>query len=235
MHRKILLLFLLAALSMQLLAQYDCKVLVKELEGQYNGSCKKGLADGEGSARGIDSYIGEFKKGLPNGFGIYTYQNGSMYVGVFKKGLKDGYGFLQRLTESGDIKEDYGWWLADSLIVPNDTKALFRIKERKGIKVIDPTLKRDKALKNEVWINFKIDGVPDKTVEIHKAEISSGKQIDTRDRSLNTLVAFSDIEEFPVTFRLEYEIRQPNHFEKKQCEVEIMLFTKGLWEIDLNH
>lgn len=235
MKRVVFLLALLVGFSLIGKAQFDCQVVPEALKGQYNGECKKGLANGEGAAKGIDSYVGAFKKGYPHGFGVYTYANGSVYIGSFNKGQKDGYGILKKMTEAGDVEEDYGWWLADSLMVANDTKALFRVKERKGIKMIDPKLTRDNSLKNEVWINFKIDGVPDKTVVVSKAEISSGKQLNTRDRSLNTLVAFSDIEEFPVTFRLEYEIRETTHFEMTECVVEIMLFTGGLWEIDLNH
>ena len=48
-------------------AQNPCKVLMKEISGSYSGECKKGLADGKGEAKGVDRYIGAFKKGLPDG------------------------------------------------------------------------------------------------------------------------------------------------------------------------
>lgn len=216
-------------------AQFNCKVMVEALQGQYNGDCKKGLANGEGSAKGVDTYVGSFKKGYPHGFGVYTFANGSTYIGNYRGGLKDGYGLLNTITEAGDRIQDYGLWLADSLMAPNDPKALFRVKNRKGIKVVDPKLNRDKSIKNQIWINFQIDGVTDKSVVVSKATISSGKQMDTRDRALDTLVAFEDIETFPVTFTLEYEIRKTNQFEAVECFAEITLFTAGLWEINLNH
>lgn len=216
-------------------AQYDCKVLLKEIQEQYNGECKKGLAHGEGAAKGIDTYIGSFKKGFPHGYGVYTYNNGSNYIGNFTKGKKDGYGLYNRLSEEGHLTQEYGLWLADSLIVYNDPKALYRVRERRGVKLIDPELTRDVSLKNEIWINFQTNGVPDKSVVLTKAEISSGHVLDTEDRSLNTLVAFSDIEEFPVTFRLEYQIRKTTHFEMVNCVVEVTLFTGGRWDIDINH
>lgn len=216
-------------------AQYDCKVLSENLKGQYNGECKKGLANGDGSAKGIDSYTGSFKKGYPNGFGVYTFANGSNYIGNFRKGKKDGYGLMNTITEAKDLVQDYGLWLADSLLIPNDSKALFRVKNRKGVKLIDPRLDRDKAVKNQIWINFQVDGVPDKTVVISKAEISSGKVLDIKERTLNTVFAFDEIEEFPVTFKLEYQIRQATHFEMQDCIIELTLFTSGLWEIDVNH
>ncbi len=216
-------------------SQYDCKVLVEKLQGQYNGDCKKGLANGEGYAKGVDSYTGRFKKGLPNGFGVYTYENGSNYIGKFRKGLKDGYGLLNTITEAGDLVQDYGLWMADSLIVPNDSKALFKVNISKGIKVVDPKLTRDITTKNQVWINFQVDGVTDKSVVISEAEISNGKQIDTKARSLNTLIAFDNIEEFPVTIKLKYEIRKTDQLFPVECQTEIVLFTAGMWEININH
>lgn len=234
--KKLVSLFLLSFVFVSLsYGQYDCRVELKNLQGQYNGECKKGLANGEGSAKGVDSYTGHFKKGYPNGFGVYAFENGSNYIGKFKMGKKDGYGLLNSKNESGAIIQNYGLWLADSLVIPNDTKALFRVKNRKGIKLIDPHLTRDKATKNQIWINFQVDGVTDKTVVIFKSEISSGKQIDTKERALNTLIAFDDIEEFPVTFKLEYEIRKTSQFQTQDCVVEVTLFSAGLWEIDLNH
>jgi hypothetical protein len=215
--------------------QFDCKVLTNNLEGQYNGECKKGLANGEGSAKGVDTYRGEFKKGYPNGFGVYTFKNGSNYIGHFRKGKKDGYGLLNTISEAGGLSQDYGLWLADSLIIPNDSKALFKVKYRKGIKLIDPRLNRDKAVKNQVWVNFFVNGVPDKTVLVSKAEISSGKQLDTKKRSLNTLVAFDEIKEFPVTFKLIYQIQKVDQLFPVDCVAEVTLLTRGLWEIDVNH
>ncbi|MBN1820297.1 MAG: hypothetical protein JXR31_08770 [Prolixibacteraceae bacterium] len=216
-------------------AQYDCKVMIENLQGQYNGECKKGIANGEGSAKGIDTYVGNFKKGFPHRFGVYTYQNGSNYIGNFNMGQKDGYGLYNQLTENGTLVQDYGLWLADKLVIPNDPKGLYRVKERKGVKLIDPRLIRDNTVENQIWINFQTNGVPDKSAVITKAEITNGHKLATEDRSLNTLLAFGEIESFPVTFRLEYQIRQTSHFEMLDCMVEVTLFTGGRWEIDINH
>lgn len=216
-------------------SQYNCKVLVKNLQGQYNGKCKKGLAHGEGSAKGVDSYTGNFRKGYPNGFGVYTYKDGSNYIGKFKKGLKDGFGLLNTVTESGDVVQNYGLWMADSLIVPNDERALFKVNKSKGINVVDPNLTRDVSIKNQVFINFQQHGAPDKSVVIQDAEISDGKRIDTKERSLNTLVAFEDIKKFPVTIKLKYQVDKPEKLVPVDCELEIILFAAGRWEINLNH
>ena len=236
MNKKLgITLFMLLVLFTSTLAQHKCKVLVESLNVQYTGKCKKGLAHGEGVAKGVDIYNGNFKKGYPHGFGVYSYANGSNFIGHYKNGLKDGYGLLNKIGESGHLVQHYGLWVADSLVVENDTKALLKVKERKGIKLIDPRVNRDVNVKNQVWINFQVDGVTDKTVVMSKAEITSGKVLDTNNRTLGTVVAFDDIEEFPVTFRLKYQIRQKTHFEMKDCVAEVMLFTRGRWEIDINH
>jgi hypothetical protein len=97
-------------------AQNDCKVLLETISGEYSGGCKKGLADGEGTAKGVDTYVGEFKKGLPHGTGTYTWANGDVYVGEFKKGLKEGKGKLTVNLGDGQKKEQDGYWNKDKYI-----------------------------------------------------------------------------------------------------------------------
>jgi len=43
----------------------EAPVLKKELVGKYKGHLQKGLAQGKGTAFGLDSYIGNFRKGYP--------------------------------------------------------------------------------------------------------------------------------------------------------------------------
>jgi len=216
-------------------SQFNCKVLVKNLQGQYNGDCKKGLAHGQGAAKGIDRYVGSFRKGYPNGFGVYTYQDSSTFIGNFKRGVKNGYGLLNIVTKSGKIRQKYGLWMADSLIIPNDSRALFKVNLSKGINVVDPKLTSDVTIKNQVWINFQQNGVPDKSVVIEDATISNGEKMDTKKRSLNTLVAFDNIEKFPVTVHLKYQIDKPDKLVPVDCILDIVLFSAGRWEINLNH
>jgi hypothetical protein len=89
-----------------------CKVLKKEISGYYQGECKNGFAEGNGIAKGEDMYIGSFRKGLPDGKGVYKYNNGPTYTGNWKKGLKDGEGELRYLV---GVKDSVvaGFWKAD--------------------------------------------------------------------------------------------------------------------------
>lgn len=100
----------------QNMAQDNCKVLLESIAGQYNGDCKKGLADGTGTAKGTDSYTGEFKKGLPDGTGTYTWANGDIYDGEFKKGLKEGAGKMQIKQDDGSYVDRNGFWKKDEYI-----------------------------------------------------------------------------------------------------------------------
>lgn len=90
----------------------DCKVLMDSLKGTYTGDCKSGKANGNGHAKGIHSYEGEFKNGLPEGKGKYTWSNGDYYFGGWKKGLKEGKGQMHRF-ENGVESMVAGYWKKD--------------------------------------------------------------------------------------------------------------------------
>ena len=87
----------------------DCSVLLDSLKGTYTGDCKNGKANGTGKAVGINTYDGEFKSGIPEGQGKYTWSNGDYYYGGWKKGLKDGKGQLHRF-EDGKETLVTGYW-----------------------------------------------------------------------------------------------------------------------------
>jgi hypothetical protein len=72
--------------------ELDCEVLLDEISESYHGECKDGLAHGTGIAKGIDTYEGKFKNGLPWGIGKYTWENGDYFEGRWKKGMRNGKG-----------------------------------------------------------------------------------------------------------------------------------------------
>jgi hypothetical protein len=73
---------------------HDCRVRDAYLRGTYEGDCeeKSELAHGQGEAQGADRYVGAFVKGLPDGAGTYTWQNGARLEGTFKSGKASGQG-----------------------------------------------------------------------------------------------------------------------------------------------
>ncbi len=97
-------------------------VLKKELAGKYEGELKKGLAHGQGTAVGQDTYTGRFNKGLPDGEGTYTFGNGDFYRGGFSKGLFSGKGIMIFKKASRDsIVEGYwqvGKYVGKTMVEP---------------------------------------------------------------------------------------------------------------------
>jgi hypothetical protein len=101
--------FLLFSVFISRAQSSTCIVSLDSIKGSYEGGCSNGKANGEGTAIGIDSYVGTFKNGLPDGKGKYTWKNGDYYYGDWKKGQKDGKGQLN-LPVNGVDSVIYGFW-----------------------------------------------------------------------------------------------------------------------------
>jgi hypothetical protein len=84
----------LAALAGGPALAHDCRVVGNPyLRGTYEGECNdKEVAHGQGEARGTDSYVGSFVKGVPEGNGVYTWKSGGRLEGTFKGGKANGPG-----------------------------------------------------------------------------------------------------------------------------------------------
>ena len=85
-----------------------------------SGEWKKGLREGRGSftyANG-DKYDGDFKNDERNGEGTYTYQNGDIYKGSYENDLRHGPGTY---TYADDDESTYG-----------DDNKIFHVEYKKG-------------------------------------------------------------------------------------------------------
>ena len=74
---------------------HECRVVGNPyLRGEYHGDCleRNETANGHGEATGADKYVGMFVKGLLDGKGVYTWENGARLEGTFRKGKADGPG-----------------------------------------------------------------------------------------------------------------------------------------------
>jgi hypothetical protein len=117
MKKFLFLLLILPASILSAQKNSDCRVMVPALQGTYEGGCKNGMAQGKGTARGTDTYIGSFKNGLPNGNGIYTWASGSIYNGEWNMGLRDGEGTFTG-TVGGRDSVMTGIWEKDNYAGP---------------------------------------------------------------------------------------------------------------------
>lgn len=68
--------------------------------------CTRGVAEEWDNCNGVsefqngDRYVGNFRKGLPDGIGTYYWKNGREYFGEFKRGLPNGKGKFTDLSNS---------------------------------------------------------------------------------------------------------------------------------------
>jgi len=96
MKRLALQLFCFAAslCASSLILAHDCRVRDAYLRGSYEGDCdeKTETANGQGEAKGSDTFVGAFVKGRPEGKGTYTWENGARLEGTFKGGKAQGQG-----------------------------------------------------------------------------------------------------------------------------------------------
>lgn len=94
----------------------SCEVIPPALMGKYEGACSNKKAHGLGKAAGIDTYEGKFKKGYPDGEGIYTWQNGNFYTGSFNKGQLHGKGEMHYKKKDLPDSIITGYWKNDKYI-----------------------------------------------------------------------------------------------------------------------
>ena len=73
-------------------AQAGCAVLDPDLQGSYQGGCVNGKAEGQGTAKGTATYVGEFHEGKKHGRGVKTWPRGDRYQGEFAEDYMHGWG-----------------------------------------------------------------------------------------------------------------------------------------------
>ncbi len=126
--------------AVSVFAQEPCKVLLPEIAANYDGPCKKGKAEGPGTASGTDKYSGNFKDGLPSGKGVYQWQNGDIYDGYLLKGKMDGNGTMTYKRSGKADSVVTGFWKKDEFvgkyerpfIIHSQSSQITRIEVLKG-------------------------------------------------------------------------------------------------------
>jgi len=189
--KKIIFSIAIFALIVHVSAQESCKVIPEKLQGTYKGECKEGLADGDGTATGTDTYEGHFSAGLPHGFGTYTWNDGSVYTGQWKKGMRNGRGKYTHMLDGKEIVDD-GLWKNDTYKGPAPVKP-YIIRQVNVDKVITQYLGEG----NEVLLRFFYGGSPVKD--------PTGSQMGLENQVLNLIMEGSSGTEFFRTNEIGYE------------------------------
>ena len=97
-----------------------CEVDKTSIKGTYTGDCKKNKAHGKGKAVGTDTYEGEFKNGIPDGAGTYTWSNKNVFEGKYLKGMREGKGKMIFKKEGAADSIVEGYWKKDAYIGKNE-------------------------------------------------------------------------------------------------------------------
>ena len=211
-------------LSQFVYSQKECKVLVEDLVGTYDGRCKKGLAHGKGEAIGTDRYKGAFSKGFPKGKGTYTWANGDVYTGQWKKGKRDGEGkFTFTINEKDTVLD--GLWRNDKYLGPKPLPPKIIMKrsvDRYSIKKIGND-------KNRVLISFKQNGM--RNPNISGLLITSSGGIET---SVGYLTGYEKIN-FPINIKLRYKTKNKLLTSEYDVEFEFVISEPGDWIVEIHN
>lgn len=202
-------------------AQTDCKVLVRELQGEYTGKCKKGLANGKGTAKGINTYEGSFKDGLPDGKGKYTWSTGEVYTGEWEAGSRNGIGTYW-YTENGQRLSEEGLWINDEYMGPAP----------KPPKVINSVAVFNNSISKEgdgsaIRINIYLGGMDNTDLENFTLAGSSGQQY-----TAGSGVGFQNVT-FPFKAKVSYNTWNQMHTSRYFSSFEFEINDPGIWHVKI--
>ena len=247
MYKKISLLYLFSLVLFINTKAQDCAVGLESLKGKYEGGCKQGKADGKGKATGIDMYEGEFKNGLPEGTGRYTWKNGNYYDGNWLHGKRDGHGVMvYKLTDADSLVS--GFWNKDVFTGKYEKPFIVHSKTKH---VTQFTCRKENALSNQLDISLSsasggngssISTInPDKTPRtdegdapilplVAKPEITSIQVTEgefsrkTENSNYGKKIVYT-IEEVKFPFRAQINIG--NEF------IDVEFFEAGRWSVEI--
>lgn len=204
-------------------SQNECKVLVPQLQGEYSGKCKKGLANGKGFAKGKDTYEGSFKNGYPDGKGEYKWSTGERYFGEWKEGKRDGEGIFYFIEDNEPVEQE-GMWIDDKYAGPVPKSPKVNVStgiERYSIK--------KQGDGNRVQITVYINGSATTDLEQLSLYGSSGSQF------LSGATMGYESVTFPFACRISYLAWNKTHTQQNQKRFEFEIPEPGKWQVVLHN
>ncbi len=207
----------------------NCEVEKAALKGTYTGDCKKGKASGKGKAVGTDTYEGEFKNGVPDGEGTYTWSNKSSFTGKYVKGLRDGKGIMTIKRENAQDSLIEGWWRKDVYIGKNE-KPWQVIAKTGSVTKVDVEYSPDEVRRIKIIITNTTGGVSSLAGQIAPLKVDNVvvvKGFYERMTSLETHYKSTETSLMEVTFPFR------GKFMIGRDEVEVEFFERGSYTVNI--
>jgi hypothetical protein len=208
----------------------NCEVDNASLKGTYTGDCKKNKAHGKGKAVGTDTYEGDFKNGLPDGDGTYTWSNSNVFTGKYTKGLKEGKGKMTFKMEGRQDSVVEGYWKKDIYIGEHEKP--WEVHAKTGsIRNIDVDYTADKLNRIKVIITNTTGSVtglggivtPMKVDNMLLIKGSFQRQTNLETHLKSTETTFHDV---MYPFRIKLQISKE--------EIEIEFFDPGSYTLNIS-
>ena len=207
-----------------LAAQKQCVVKLAGIDSVYTGGCKKGLANGYGSAEGKDSYEGYFKKGLPDGEGTYIWSDGRVYQGQWKAGERSGTGALFYKIDGRDTSI-FGIWRHNKYMGKEIKKP--SISQIKNIDRYD--IYSSHGLQSRVLIDFRQNGRQNTRVENLMLDADSGTPV-----QMGQKYGFDNVV-FPVTVSVRYDCYNKMGTQKINAFIQFTIYENDDWIVVLTN
>lgn len=202
-----------------------CKVELEAISESYDGDCKKGMAEGVGTARGVDVYAGEFKKGLPHGQGRYIWSNGNYYSGDFRKGLPEGYG-EKVIKIPGQLDSlVIGYWKGGNYV--GKYESAYSIGNNKNVRRVKIIKIGETPNQVQIFVTTS-NGFP-----IPLESITGSDSKNMKNEFTMEFMGWKNVQ-FPLTSgRVSYQFKKMDGVGIQDCFAEFEIFAPGSWEVYL--
>lgn len=195
-----------------------CRVALPALEGSYEGGCKNGLAQGKGTASGIDQFSGTFRQGFPHGKGRYTWSSGDVYEGQWNMGRRDGEGTFTGKIDGRDTILA-GMWKEDRYAGPKPQAPNIIQKYN----ITETTFVRT-GEGNKFSVQFWQNGTPN---NIEGLEIVTNSGMENQ---AGRITFYYDVQ-FPFHCKINYRSWNSLRTVQYNCTLEFEITQPGSWEL----
>jgi len=218
---SVALVFTLALASVS--AQEGCKVKLENIQSSYEGDCKNNLANGKGTASGIDTYTGNFKKGYPNGKGMYKWSTGEYYDGEWLMGKREGIGEYHHTVNGSEVIQS-GVWKNDKYLGPEPI--LPKIMQKQNISDVKINKTGDG---NQVLIKITMAGSNNTSITDLTLNANSGTEF-----RYGGYMGFESIV-FPFTCKVFYTTPNTLRTTEYHCVLAFEITEPGRWEVKIEN